>query len=61
MQTVICISIRESMPEQITEGQQYKIDTSMAYGDRDGDWYAPVYTMDGSRIGDLNLKHFSTL
>ena len=47
MQTVICISIRESMPDQIKVDQKYKLDLSQAYGDRDGDWYAPTYTMDG--------------
>ena len=37
-----------------------KIDLSDAYGDNDGDWYAPVYSMDGNRIGLLNLKHFKS-
>lgn len=60
MQTVICISIRESMPEQIKVGTKYKIDLSDAYGDNDGDWYAPVYSMDGDRVGLLNLKHFTS-
>lgn len=58
MQTVICISIRESMPDQIKIGTKYKIDLTNAYGDNDGDWYAPVYSTDGERIGELNLKHF---
>ncbi len=58
MQTVICISIRESMPDQIKVDTKYKIDLTTAYSDHDGDWYAPVYSMDGERIGELNLKHF---
>lgn len=60
MQTVICISIRESMPDQIKVDEKYKLDLSQAYGDRDGNWYAPTYTMDGKRVGDMNLKHFTT-
>lgn len=58
MQTVVCISIRESMPDQIKVGIKYKIDLTVAYGDNDGDWYAPVYSMDGERISEMNLKHF---
>ena len=60
MQTVICISIRESMPDQIKVDQKYKLDLSQAYGDRDGTWYAPTYTLNGTKVGDLNLKHFAT-
>lgn len=45
MQTVICISIRESMPDQIKVDQKYKLDLSQAYGDRDGTWYTSTYTM----------------
>lgn len=36
MQIVICISIRESMPDQIKVDEKYKLDLSQAYGDSDG-------------------------
>ena len=58
MQTVICISIREFMRDQIKVGTKYKIDLINTYGDNDGDWYAPIYSMEGNRIGIMNLKHF---
>lgn len=61
MRTVICISIREANPDQIKINQQYKIDFEQAYGDSDGDWFVPVYTMTGDRLGVMNLKHFRSL
>lgn len=60
MQTVICISIRESEPDQLVVGKKYNIDLSTAYGDCDGDWYANVYELDGTRVGEMLLKHFRT-
>ena len=58
MQTVVCISIRESMPDKIKIGTKYKIDLSTAWGDLEGEWYVTTYSMDGERIGQMNLKHF---
>ena len=56
--TVICISIRESMPEQIKVGEKYKIDLEAAYGDHEGDWFVPVYNLNDEKISDLKLSHF---
>jgi len=61
LKQVVCISERESVPGQFTIGESYKMDLDRAYGDADGDWYAPVYTKDGELIGTFNLKHFRTL
>lgn len=60
MREVICVSIRESMPTQIIEGETYYLDfnSDKIYSDRDGDWYVPVYDKDRHYIGDMNLKHF---
>ena len=59
--TVVCISIRESMPEQLKVDEKYKIDLERAYGDHDGDWYVPVYDMNGTYISELKLSHFRDL
>lgn len=61
MLPVQCISIRESIPTQITIGQEYVIDRLTIWIDADGDAYGTVYDNAGNRVGDMLLKHFRCL
>lgn len=61
MLPVKCISIRDTMPEQIKVGQRYSIDRLSIWIDGDGDAYGMVYDQMENRIGDMLLKHFSCL
>lgn len=61
MLPVRCISIRESVPTQITVGQEYVIDRLTIWIDTDGDAYGTVYDKSGNRVGDMLLKHFHCL
>lgn len=58
---VICISIRETKPDQITVGEHYMIDMSSLYSDSDGDWYVNVEDMNGNSKGSLKITHFRDL
>lgn len=58
---VECISIRESMPDQIKVGTKYKLDPATIEGDSDGDWYGTIYDMNVCKIGQLMLKHFKSV
>lgn len=55
---VICRSIRESNPSQITVDKPYVIDRHSIWIDRDGDSYGTVYDLQGNRIGQMLLSHF---
>lgn len=57
---VVCISIRESKPEQIKVGEYYSIDRLSIWIDRDGDTYGVVYDAMNNRVGDMLLSHFRT-
>ena len=61
MLPVRCISIRESIPTQITVDQEYVIDRLTIWIDADGDAYGTVYGNAGNRVGDMLLKHFCCL
>lgn len=58
---VRCISIRDTVPEQVVVGQQYSIDRLSIWIDADGDAYGVVYDRIGNRVGEMQLKHFSCL
>ena len=55
---VICRSIRESNPDQITIGTQYVVDRFSIWIDGDGDTYGVIYDLKGRRIGEMLLSHF---
>ena len=57
---VICISIRESKPEQVKVGECYYIDRLTICFDRDGDAYGEVYDAMNNRVGNMLLSHFRT-
>lgn len=61
MLPVHCISIRESNPTQIVEGQRYMVDRLTIWTDADGDAYGVVYDNDGNNLGQILLKHFCSL
>lgn len=56
-----CISIRESNPKQISVGEDYILDKYSIFIDCDGDAYGTFYDMEGNRIGNLLLKHFTSI
>ena len=60
MKLVTCISKRESMPAQITEGDSYYMDETSIYTDSDGDEYATIYKdkWKTNCIGNMLTKHF---
>lgn len=60
MMPVICISVRTSMPNQISIGKYYMIDQSSIWIDGDGDAYGDVYE-NGSKIGQMLLSHFKSV
>lgn len=55
---VVCISIRESIPDQIKINEEYIIDRLSIYLDSDGDAYGIVYNSSMKRIGNMKLSHF---
>jgi len=55
---VICISIRESIPDQIKIDKEYIVDRLSIYLDMDGDAYGMVYDSSMKRIGNMKLSHF---
>lgn len=55
---VICISIRESIPDQLKINDEYIIDRLSIYLDIDGDAYGMVYNSSMKRIGNMKLSHF---
>lgn len=61
MMPVRCISIRESNPTQIVEGQRYIVDCLTIWTDADGDAYGVVYDSNGIKLGQMLLKHFCSL
>lgn len=60
MERVRCISIRESIPDQIQYGKKYWIDPLSKWKDIDGTEYAQVYTSEDkeSYVGTLRTDHF---
>lgn len=55
---VVCISVRESIPDQIKIDEEYIIDRLSVYLDMDGDSYGMVYDLSMNRIGNMKLSHF---
>ncbi|WP_395546770.1 MULTISPECIES: hypothetical protein [unclassified Lacrimispora] len=55
---VICISIRESVPDQIKVDHEYMIDRLSIWIDREGDSYGTVYDAKNRRVGEMMLSHF---
>lgn len=63
MELVRCVSIRETMPKQITVGKKYWIDPLSEWIDCDGDTYVDVYSEEAKehKIGTLNKNHFKII
>ena len=55
---VVCITIRESRPDQIKVDNEYMIDRLSIWIDRDGDSYGTVYDLNNNRVGEMMLSHF---
>ena len=55
---VICISIRDSVPDQIKVDNEYRIDRLSIWIDSEGDSYGTVYDTKNSRVGEMMLSHF---
>ena len=55
---VVCISVRESIPDQIKIDGEYIIDRLSIYLYMDGDSYGIVYDSSMNRIGNMKLSHF---
>lgn len=58
---VVCISVRESRPNQITEGETYILDLDSFYLDSDGDAYGNIYTQNMIPVGNMMLRHFASV
>lgn len=56
--SVICISIRGSVPDQIKVDNEYMIDRLSIWIDREGDSYGTVYDAKNRRVGEMMLSHF---
>lgn len=61
MLEVKCIKTRNNFPNQIIKGQRYILDRMTVWMDEDGDAFGMFYDMNGNRIGQLLLSHFSCL
>ena len=55
---VVCITIRDSKPDQISINEKYFLDRLTIWIDHDGDSYGVVYNQLGNRIGEIMLSHF---
>lgn len=58
---VICISKRDSLPNQLNVGDKYLIDRLTIWIDRDGDVYGFAYLDKNNSpeyIGQVKLSHF---
>lgn len=58
---VVCISTRDSRPNQITEGETYILDLDSFYLDNDGDAYGNIYTRNMIPVGNMMLRHFASV
>ena len=58
---VVCISTRDSRPNQITEGETYILDLDSFYLDNDGDAYGNIYTSNMIPVGNMMLRHFASV
>ena len=58
---VSCISVRNSLENQVSVGNSYILDRSTIWIDSDGDVYGVIYTPDMKRVGQMLLKHFKTI
>lgn len=56
--TVVCISERVTFPNQIEVGTKYTMDTNTLWSDCDGTWYVDIYTIEGVRVGSMDITHF---
>ena len=60
MMKVRCLKERENTA--ILEGKTYFLDITNAFGDSDGDWYAPVYDDKGTQLASsMKLSRFERI